>query len=81
MALGFWQQKGGSNIYQKITYLSSKHLDQGNLSDLPWHRSVAMTYLMGWFGFDEVEVNWDNQVDAIRLGLNDECNELFKTER
>ncbi|KAK2539053.1 hypothetical protein Q9233_001970 [Columba guinea] len=39
-----------------------------------------MTYLIGWFGFDEVEVNWDNQVDATRLGLNDECDELFKTE-
>lgn len=39
-------------------------------------------YLTSWFGFDKVEeVNWDNQVDAVRLGLNDECDELFQTER
>lgn len=41
-----------------------------------------MIYLACWFGFDKVEeVNWDNQVDVVRLGLNDECDELFKTER
>lgn len=41
-----------------------------------------MIYLTGCFGFDKVEeVNWDNQVDAVRLGLNDECDELLKTER
>lgn len=36
----------------------------------------------GWSGFDKVEeVDWDNQVDAVRLGLNDDCDELFKPER
>lgn len=36
----------------------------------------------GWSGFDKVEgVDWDNQVDAVRLGLNDECDELFKPKR
>lgn len=42
---------------------------------------MPVIYLTGWFGFGKVEeVNWDNPVDVVRLGLNDECDELFKTE-
>jgi len=38
-------------------------------------------YLTGWFGFDKAEkVRWDNQAYSLRLSLNDECDELFKTE-